>query len=262
LTSSSADKTHEYNIITDNNTLWKNYTSLCSKDVFIGRLRLKKTEEAILLDLIERGVTLFPAGLTQVLSRSKVLQARVFSEYMVPDTTAVHDLHDLMAIMLQYQRRGHTKIVTKKDRTNAGMGINLWSSLEDVFNQASLTPFPFPCVIQPFLEGCHDIRVIMVGDYLEAYQRKNPDNFRNNLHFGGSSEPFNLSDEQLDLCRSVMARGKFPYAHIDLMVTEKDQAYLAEINLRGGIRGARISPGEYQQKINEVHSRFRQELDR
>ena len=262
MTSSPASGASKYNIIPDNNTLWDNFTSLGPNDVFIGRLRLKETEEALLLDLIERGVTLFPSALTQVLSRSKTLQARVFAEYMAPDTSAVHDRNDLLAIMPEYQRGGYTKLVTKQDRANGGMGINLWTSIEDIFNLATLAGFPFPFVIQPFHEDCHDIRVVVLGDYLEAYRRNNPNNFRNNLHFGGTSEPVCLSEEQLDLCKSVMERGKFPYAHIDLMVTGKKQTYLAEINLRGGIRGARITPAEYQRKIDEIHSQFSLDLNR
>ena len=181
---------------------------------------------------------------------------------MIPDSATVHDLNDLMAIMPRYQRRGYTKLVTKQDRANGGMGINLWPSIEDIFNQATLASFPFPFVIQPFQENCHDTRVIVIGDYLEAYRRNNPGNFRNNLHFGGTSEQISLSDEQRDLCRSVMVRGKFPYAHIDLMVTEKKQTYLAEINLRGGIRGAEISPAEYGHKIDEIHNKFALDLNR
>jgi len=37
-----------------------------------------------------------------------------------------------------------------------------------------------------------------------------------------------------------MERGKFPYAHIDLLVTEDGHSYLSEIALNGGLKGARI----------------------
>lgn len=260
MTSPSPRKPSRYNLVPDNKTLWQNFASLGAGDVFIGRLRLKESEENLLLDLVERGVTIFPAGLAQVVCRSKTMQARIFSEYMVADTATIHDLHDLLALMPLYQRRGYTQVVSKRDRANGGLGINLWPSIEDVFNQASLASLPFPLVIQPFLQGSQDIRVIIIGDYQESYRRENPDNFRNNLHFGGYSEPVGLSGEQQELCRKVMARGKFPYAHIDLMVTEKNQTYLAEINLRGGIRGAKITPAAYQQKINAIHDQFSLEL--
>ena len=53
-----------------------------------------------------------------------------------------------------------------------------------------------------------------------------------------------------------MARGGFPYAHIDLMVTADHRTYLAEINLRGGIRGAVISPADYQARVDSIHRAF------
>ena len=88
----------------------------------------------------------------------------------------------------------------------------------------------------------------------------NPNNFRNNLHCGGESRPCTLDKKQLELCHLVMERGKFPYAHIDLMVTEAGETYLAEINLRGGIKGARINASEYLRKVDAIHQRYCQEL--
>ena len=46
-----------------------------------------------------------------------------------------------------------------------------------------------------------------------------------------------------------MKQTDFYYAHLDLMVTEGGASYLGEINLRGGLRGARISPQDYRQRI-------------
>ncbi|MEN8136455.1 MAG: hypothetical protein ABFS18_13110 [Thermodesulfobacteriota bacterium] len=249
----------QFRLIPDNATLRTNFNSLKAGDVFIGRLRLKSTEENLVIDLLERGVKLFPPGLAQLSCRSKVLQVRMFSEYMAPNTWAIHDLHDLMESINEYHRLGLGQVVTKKDRANGGMGINLWSSVEEVFNQASCGAMAFPFVLQPFCQNCRDIRVVSLGDYLEAYWRDNPNNFRNNLHCGGSNESATLTTAQQNLCREVMERGKYPYAHIDLMVSADGATYLAEINLRGGIKGARIGPSEYRQKITAIHQRYRLE---
>lgn len=243
-------------LIRDNRTLRATFNALKAGDVFVGRLRLKKTEENLLVDLLDRGVKLFPAGSAQLSCRSKIIQAKIFSEFMLPNTEAIHDLHDLMGAVNEYQRLGYRQVITKKDRANAGMGINLWSSVEEVFNHASFGTIPFPFVLQPFRQNSRDIRVVILDDYLESYWRSNPDNFRNNLHCGGSSESTVLNDLQLELCRKVMVRGRFPYAHIDLMVTAEDKTYLAEINLRGGIKGAHIDADEYRQKINAIHQRY------
>ena len=214
---------------------------------------MKPSEEFLLLDLVERGVVLYPPALAQQVCRSKVHQAEIFSRFMLPHTRAIHDQHDILAAVNLYDQHGISKVVTKLDRKNAGMGIHLWQSIEDVFAQASLGVLPFPFVVQPFLAQSRDIRVIILGDYREAYSRHNPNNFRNNLHCGGRSEPFVLSGEQWRLCHTVMERGKFPYAHIDLMV-HGVTSYLAEINLRGGIRGAAITPVAYREKMEALHS--------
>ena len=240
-------------IIFDNATLRANYQELKDGDAMLGRVRLAPGEEHLLLDLVERGVYIFPAALAQLASRSKVMQARIFSEFMPAHTHAVHDLQGLLEVVSHYGANKIGRVITKQDKKNAGMGINLWESIEDVFNQCSCKPMDRPLVVQPFMADCIDLRVIVLGDYLEAYQRSNPNNFRSNLHFGGQSEPCELSEAQLDLCRRVMERGKFPYGHIDLLVTRAGITYLSEINLRGGIRGARITPSDYNNRLASIH---------
>ncbi len=240
-------------LITNNHSLRQRYDDLAAGDCFVGRVRLKASEEALLLDLVERGVQIFPAALAQLACRSKCLQAHLYSREMVPLTRAIHDLHDLQETINLYQQHEVGRVVTKHDRRNAGMGIHLWNSTEEIFSLASFGTMPLPFVLQPFVADGRDIRVIVLGEYVEAYWRHNPHNFRNNLHFGGESRPCELTDPQWRLCRRAMTRGRFPYAHIDLMVTPDDRCYLAEINLRGGIRGASITPAAYQEKVDAIH---------
>ncbi|MEA3548324.1 MAG: hypothetical protein U9R66_11750 [Thermodesulfobacteriota bacterium] len=250
---SDTPQTSQRRIVNNNATLRRQFNELGVGDIVLGRVRMKPSEEFFLLDLVERGVLLFPSALSQQVCRSKVQQAVIFSSFMLPHTRAIHDQHDMLAAVNLYDQHGISKVVTKLDRKNAGMGIYLWQSIEDVFTQASLGVLPFPFVVQPFLAESRDIRVVVLGEYKEAYSRHNPYNFRNNLHCGGRSEPYVLSDEQWRLCRKVMERGKFPYAHIDLMV-HGATSYLAEINLRGGIRGAAITPVEYTEKVETLHA--------
>ena len=136
------------------------------------------------------------------------------------------------------------------------MGVHLWQSVEDVFTHASLGNIPIPFVLQPFEPDCRDIRAVFLDDYFEAYWRKNPHNFRNNLHHGGQSKPCQLSMEQIKLCRQVMERGKFPYGHLDIIVTKEGKSYLGEINLGGGIRGALITSEVYQARVEAIHEQL------
>jgi ribosomal protein S6--L-glutamate ligase len=247
-------------IIENNDILHAKFQSWGAEHCFIGRVRVKPREEFILSDLEDRGVTLFPSGLSQQISRSKVQQARLLSDYMIPHTKVIFNQHDILDAVNLYSQHNIDKVVTKDDNKNGGMGIHLWHHVEDVFNQATLSVLPYPFVLQPFLTDCRDIRVLKFGSYTENYERFNPSNFRNNLHCGGTSSICDLSAEQETICEQVMNRGKFPYGHIDLMITPDNTTYLAEINLRGGLHGAQITPLEYKKILAEIHQNFQNSL--
>jgi len=100
------------------------------------------------------------------------------------------------------------------------------------------------------------VRVIRVGDYVEAYTRTNPFNFRANLAAGGASAPVAVDASMEALCRAVMDRGRFPYAHIDLHLGEGGACHVSEIALDGGIAGAGISRGELNRRKQAVLERM------
>ncbi len=229
-------------------------------DIIATRIPMKVQEEHLLLDLVERGIHLVPSATSQLASRSKVFQAKIFSPFMVPGTMTIYDANHLLETITLYHEKEYGKLVVKHDRKNAGQGIFLFNSIEDVYSLAANNSLPFPFVIQPFVMDSCDIRVIILGEYIEAYKRDNPNNFRNNLHCGGNATPCELSRDQLYFCKEVMSRGKFSYAHLDLMVTTTNETFLAEINLRGGIHGARISTPEYKEKVEKINQSLVQEL--
>ncbi len=240
-------------IVRDNQTFFASYQQLTKHDNVVGRLRLKPGEEHLLIDLLARGIRLIPSATAQLASRSKVFQARIFGNFMPDDTLAIYDAHTLLQVSSLYQRRGYRKVVLKLDRKNAGLGVHIFDSIEDLYNQVCGTNYPFPFVVQPFQEQCRDIRAIILGDYCEAYERKNAFNFRQNLHCGGDATPCPLSGRQMTFCREIMDRGGFPYAHLDLMITAEGDCRLVEINLRGGLRGASLSGSEYQRRVEAIH---------
>lgn len=246
-------------VIKDNSSLKARYNSLREGDIIVGRLRLRESEEHLLLDLASRNVHLIPSAVSQLASRSKTMQAVILAPFMLPLTRTIHSQHDLIEAISDYTKNSVSSVVTKLDRRNGGMGVHLWQSIEEVFTHASLGNIPLPFVLQPFETDCRDLRVIVLGDYIEAYWRYNPHNFRHNLHHGGQSSPCEPSPQQLELCRQVMERGQFPYGYLDIMVTKDNRSFLGEINLRGGMRGARITQDEYLARVEEIHQQL---LDR
>jgi len=250
-------------VIRGNKELTKNYSKLKGGDLVIGMLGfrgitvgIRQNEECKFLDLVERGIVMFPSALSQVVSRSKVAQALLLNEYMLEYTCAVRDRRDLIEGINIYNIHKIGEVVTKQDRLDSGIGIHLWSSLEEVYTRACLKLLKYPFVVQPFITNFKDVRVILIGEYLEAYQRYNKYNFRQNLSFGGESRPYGLDQIQIALCKKVMERGRFPYAHIDLIITEDGRNYVSEISLHGNLHGAKITREEYFRKIESLTESF------
>ena len=232
------------------------YPHLQPGDAVIGHLGLRPEENVKLLDLRERGVAFFPEALAQYLSRSKAAQAEVLGQFMVPGTFVAYALADLAARLPDFHSLNVGPVVTKRDRANLGLGVSLWPSLEVLYSLAALTHLPYPLVVQPFFHEARDLRVVVLGDYLEAYERLNPYSFRKNLFQGGSSRPAVLTPDQSQFCRQVMARGKFAYGLLDLLLAPENQIYLSEINLKGGLTGARLSQEEFRQRVAALEEDF------
>lgn len=232
------------------------YHHLGSQDLVIGRIRLQPGEEYLLLDLVARGVTLIPSAVAQLCSRSKAFQASILSAFMIPGTKPVYSSRDMMPLISAFNQQQVTEVVVKLDRANGGQGVLKFNSIEDVNNLQRLETLVCPFVVQPFVEGCKDIRVVVLGERVEAYQRWNPSNFRHNLSCGGERLPFRLSREQYEVCRAVMERAQFPYGCIDLMVSPQGENWLSEINLRGGLKGAKLSQKSYLQLAEEIHEQL------
>ena len=227
-------------IVRTNRELKEKYDDLKAGDCFVGSLSLKHIKHNVFVDLMERGVRFFPSALSQILAGSKTAQAMTFRPWMVPHTRVVTRMADLLAVSNLYAKNGIEAVVTKEDRMHCGLGIHRWDHVEAVYNHALHRPEWFPFVLQPFVAEYTDVRVVTAGGYWEAYTRENKDNFRKNLSAGGIRGPYRLTEGQSAFCNTVMERGKFPYAHIDLLITPKGTTYLSEIALNGGLKGAQI----------------------
>lgn len=243
-------------IVRSSRELKQQYKDLCSGDVFLGILTYKHIKKSILVDLMERGISCFPSPLSQVLNHSKATQAVVLKEWMVPHTCVITRRTDLIEAINTYNRLGIAPVITKEDRMHCGHGVRKWDTIETVYSFMGLSESSYPFVTQPFLENFMDVRVIVAGDYAEAYVRNNSDNFRMNLSMGGKYHPYDLDKDLENYCRDIMERGKFPYAHLDIQITDDGTFYLSEIALNGGTKGAKIRRRKLDQKKQELLERL------
>ncbi len=235
-------------IVRSNRELKARYDELTAGDVFIGNLPLKYLKQPMLIDMLERGIRCLPSPLSQILNSSKIAQAFILNEWMLPHTQLIFRRTDLIEAINTFGRMRVGPVVTKQDGMHCGHGIRRWETIETLYSFMALDESSYPLVLQPYREKFTDIRVIIVGDYLESYTRRNPHNFRVNLSSGGTAAACPLDEKKEAFCRSIMQRGRFPFAHLDLMILENDVCYLSEIALNGGIKGARIGRQELDQK--------------
>ena len=179
---------------------------------------------------------------------------------MIPGTTVIYTVHDLLEVIGQYGRNTITKVVLKQEGKNGGLGVFLFDSIEEIYTQAATGVLGYPFVVQPYISDYQDLRIILLGDYLEVYERVSSGSFRHNLHCGGTARAAALTETQLELCKKIMEQGAFPYAHLDLMVTDDGTTYFTEINLRGGIKGAQITSSEYRSRIEAIQEQKCKEM--
>ena len=156
-------------IVTRFSQLIRDYHRLDAGDVFIGQIPSSPLKSALLIDLTRRGVILLPAATAQVLSASKVAQSFILSNWMPPHTLAVTRRKELLDALTTYDRSGITSAVTKADRLHCGHGVRKWDNLETLYNCLAMDQKVFPFVLQPFVSGFTDVRVVVVGDFYEAY---------------------------------------------------------------------------------------------
>jgi ribosomal protein S6--L-glutamate ligase len=239
-------------IIRSARELDRRFDQLAKGDVVIGPVPASYLRPALVADLMERGVRCVPALLSQLISRSKCAQALLLRPWMAPHTLVIARRAELMEAVGYCARNRIGPVVTKQEGMHCGHGIRRWDHAEALYNTVAFNPADYPFVLQPFLEDVTDIRVIVAGDYLEAYVRENDFNFRANLAAGGTGRPLEMDPAAARLCRAVMERGRFPYAHIDLHLTSEGHCWLSEIALDGGIAAARIDRPELQRRKQEI----------
>jgi glutathione synthase/RimK-type ligase-like ATP-grasp enzyme len=227
-------------IITRFSQLIQEYHRLGAGDVFIGQIPSVYLRSALLADLCDRRIRMVPSATAQLLNASKVAQAFLLSPWMVPHTLAITRRRELLNAITAYDEMGISVAVTKADCLHCGHGVRKWEDLETLYSCVAFDEKAFPFVLQPYVTDFKDIRAVIVGDYIEAYMRSNPHNFRKNLSLGGHFASYALPPAQVEFCRTLVERAGMPYAHLDLMLMDDGAIYCLEIRLNGGIQGACI----------------------
>ncbi len=99
----------------------------------------------------------------------------------------------------------------------------------EIFNSVDGTE----CIAQEYISASRgrDLRAYVVGDrVVAAMERRNDNDFRANITNGGSSIPYNITNEQKKMAIAAAKSLNLDFAGVDLMFLEDDAPILCEVN--------------------------------
>ena len=193
---------------------------------------------SIFHEIESRGAAVFPSLLSQSLSMSKVHQALHYADHMIPHTEVLFKRTNVRKVLRKYDKESIFKAVVKEDRESMGMGDHPCWSLNQLAQTITKVVKP-PVVVQPMLQDFREFRIVICGEVIVAKEKMNSENiFWKNRMFGGNAKIIEPSQEIVEFGKKMLKHGKFPWAYMDLLVTDHD-IFLSEINLSGSNMGLR-----------------------
>lgn len=91
---------------------------------------------------------------------------------------------------------------------------------------------------QPFIKHPGwDLRILVTGKRMFAVKRKNSADWRTNLSLGGTAEPHQLNQIELELCEKIKQKIKGQFFAIDLIYNQCGNPFLLEVNGVPGWKG-------------------------
>lgn len=100
-------------------------------------------------------------------------------------------------------------------------------------------------LIQEFIPYKHDLRVMVIGDFVLAMERiPQEGDFRANFSLGGDVKPFEIDDEIKTLAKKAAKAIGLNHAGVDVLITGDGKKYILEANHSPGFEGMEKATGE------------------
>ena len=158
----------------------------------------------------------------------------------VPDTMVCFKDYDPDT---QSGRFGYPFVV-KPDRGFGGIGVELIHNGQELKDYFATLSYGQAYVAQEYIATSkgRDIRVVVLhGRYYFSMERhaSNPDEFRSNVHVGGTTQEKTLTEEEKVFCEKVASIFDLPIIGLDLMIGDGEYV-LAEVNAFPGMPGRKM----------------------
>ena len=158
----------------------------------------------------------------------------------VPDTMVFFKDSDPQTLI----RRFGYPFVVKPDSGFGGIGVELIHNEQELKDYFATLSYGQAYVAQEYIATSkgRDIRVVVLhGRYYYSMERhaSNPDEFRSNVHVGGTTEEKILTEEEKAFCEKVASLFDLPIIGLDLMIGDGEYV-LAEVNAFPGMPGGKM----------------------
>lgn len=207
-------------------------------DVVIPRIASSMTRygAAIVRQFEMQGVFTVATSIAITRSRDKLRSLQLLSKSGVgiPKTVFSRNTTDIDDLLEQV---GGTPVVIKLARGTHGNGVVLAETKKAA--KSTLQAFYLNnedgtnILLQEFIEEAHgeDIRAFVVGGKVVASMRRQSldDDFRSNLHQGGTGEPIKLTDEERKTAQKAARAMGLPVCGVDMM-RSKNGPMVLEVN--------------------------------
>jgi ribosomal protein S6--L-glutamate ligase len=193
------------------------------------------------------GKPFFPSLETCLYADEKIKQTNLFSILGVPHprTRIYYHLHHRQ-ILSEFA----FPFIAKMPRASSrGRGVFKIENSDQLHAYLRSTPVAY---VQEYLPHDRDLRVILVNyePILSYWRRRDPADFRTNLHQGGTAQFLEVPDEALCLARDTARRCKLNDVGLDLIPC-RGRWYVIEANMAYGREGLRLKGMNLKQILRE-----------
>ena len=239
---------------------------ISQKDVEIGKVTIQNAdgEDTPVEIEIYNSIVFVRAGAIQTLAAQAIVSSlQVIGFFLVNDLEAMLACDNKMSNVIMLERNnipspkssilsnkksiedaherigGKFPVVIKTLTGTQGVGVSIVNDMASLVSVAdSLWKFDAQILIQEYFNIESDIRTLVLGGKIIGSAeriRKNPNDFRNNVHLGADTKPYKLSQEEMDVIISSARSSGALYCGVDHCMY-KGKPYILEVNGSPGIR--------------------------
>lgn len=151
---------------------------------------------------------------------------------IISNEKSIEDAHERVG--------GKFPVIVKTLKGTQGVGVMKVDSMSSLIGVCqSLWKYDADLLIQEFMEMKSDIRTLVIGGKViasaERIREENNKDFRNNVHLGARTEPYQLSKKEIDVIKAAARASGAMYCGVDHAVV-KGKPYIIEVNGSPGIR--------------------------